>query len=169
MPPVVFPSIQELRYGGRRLIEALNKIEEGAPEDEIRRLLADAEFDCHRAQHDAIDAATSKIALDIEAATKKLGYDPVLKAFPDLSDLFTEITIVRDKVADSRENRDDRDKIYSVIEKDHFTKIIKLYDKFRSAEPIMRGLAKSERRNRGIGYLLTVTAIVIAIITFFSK
>lgn len=68
---VVIPSVSELRYAGRRIIEALREIEKNGPEEKIIGLLQDAEFDCHRARHDAIDAATSKIAVDLEIATKK--------------------------------------------------------------------------------------------------
>ena len=47
---VVIPSIIELRYAGRRIIEALTKIQLGAPEIEISDLLSDARFNCHRAR-----------------------------------------------------------------------------------------------------------------------
>jgi uncharacterized protein YdcH (DUF465 family) len=75
------PSIKELRYAGRRVTEAIHKILSGGDPDDIRKLLHDADFDCHRARHDAVDAATSKIATDLKAMTDKLGYHAVLKAY----------------------------------------------------------------------------------------
>jgi len=71
---IVIPSVKELRYGGRRVIDALMEIARNpnnADNTRIKALLDDAHFDCHRARHDAIDAA--KIAADLEIMTAKLG------------------------------------------------------------------------------------------------
>jgi hypothetical protein len=75
---IVNPSVYELRYAGRRIVEALAHpdIEQG------KKLLGDAHFDCCRARHDAVDAATSKISADLDLAVKHLGADTVLKSFP---------------------------------------------------------------------------------------
>jgi hypothetical protein len=83
---VVFPSIKELRYAGRRLVEALSLINSEGPDDEISALFNDAQFNCLRARHDAIDVATAKIALDLETALKKLGPKAILETFPKFSD-----------------------------------------------------------------------------------
>ncbi|MDE2135573.1 MAG: hypothetical protein KGJ49_13370 [Alphaproteobacteria bacterium] len=80
---IVFPSINELRYGGRRVVEVVHKLLTDANEHEIDGLLADARFDCHRARHDAIDTAVSKIAITIDIMVEKLKYDAILPAFPE--------------------------------------------------------------------------------------
>jgi hypothetical protein len=76
------------------------------------KLLNDAHFDCCRARHDAIDAATSKIAADIRIAIEKLKPDVVLKHFPKITELYKKLQNVRKKIAVSRENREDRDGIH---------------------------------------------------------
>ena len=91
---IVLPSIKELRYAGRRVIDALMIITanpHGADEGQIRSLLDDAKFDCHRARHDAIDAATSKIAIDLEIMVSKLGYHAILPAYPDFPQLYQNL------------------------------------------------------------------------------
>src|SRR5229473_6540765 len=65
---VVFPSIKELRYAGRRIVEGLYLIVSHGDRSKIEDLLRDAKFGCHRARHDAIDAATAKIAVDLDIA-----------------------------------------------------------------------------------------------------
>ena len=62
----VTPAINELRYGGRRVIDALQGIANGDDPQKIQDLLRDACFDCHRARHDAIDASISTIILTLK-------------------------------------------------------------------------------------------------------
>jgi hypothetical protein len=115
---IVIPAIKELRYGGRRVIDVLMAIT-GNPEnpdhDRITALLDDARFDCHRARHDAIDAATAKIAADLEIMVEKLGCESILPAFPSFPSLYRNLTDIRDQICKSRRNRDNREAIYSVI------------------------------------------------------
>lgn len=69
---VVNPAIYELRYAGRRLIEA-DQLEAKGDLEEAAKRLGDAQMDCMRARHDAVDAATSKITVHLELAIDKLG------------------------------------------------------------------------------------------------
>lgn len=162
---VIMPSINELRYGGRRLVEIFDKIEAEAPIGEITPLLEDVLFDCLRARHDAIDSAVSKIALDCEAATSKLGYNAVLQAFPKFSDLFVKISEINKNITESRKDRNNREKIYETVSQSSFPELIDLYNEFQASEPIMVALAQSERRNKLIMYGLSALAIVVAIVT----
>jgi len=60
---IVIPSVKELRYAGRRIIDAIMEMTANPSAYDparVRALLDDAHFDCHRARHDAIDAATAK-------------------------------------------------------------------------------------------------------------
>jgi hypothetical protein len=84
---IIIPSIKELRYGGRRIAEVLYQMESGGSEQDISKLLQDALFDCYRARHDAIDAATSKIAIDLEIKVEKLGFEAILPAFQEFPKL----------------------------------------------------------------------------------
>jgi hypothetical protein len=55
---VINPSIKELRYAGRRIVDGLVKAQRDDTSSEVISLFRDALFDCHRARHDAIDAGT---------------------------------------------------------------------------------------------------------------
>jgi hypothetical protein len=158
---IINPAIYELRYAGRRIVEALAKASDGA-EENARLLLRDALFDCCRARHDAIDAATSKISADLDLAVKKLGPDTVLQNFPKITDLLGELGAVRDKIAMSREKRDDRDAIYDSIERDRLTDIVGLFRTFRASEPLMKAAAKKQRRRNAANYGLGAVGALLA-------
>jgi len=159
---IINPSIYELRYGGRRIVEAFSFLQKGNDEDSLR-LLRDAEFDCCRARHDAIDAATSKIVSDLDIAQQKLGARAVLVAFPQFTTLVAELGDIRDKIALSREAREDRNAIYEVLQNDNLAGIAQKYREFRASETLMVGYAKSERREKLFLRVTTGAAIIIAL------
>lgn len=158
---IVNPAIYELRYGGRRLVEALGKTDEV----ETIQLLKDAHFDCMRARHDAIDAATSKMVADLDIATKRLGVTSVLAAYPALPNLVADLGAVRDLIAESRGNRDNRDAIYASIESDNLGDLVKRFRAFQANENIMLAHAKGERRDKLFLTITTVISLLVAVAT----
>lgn len=172
---VVAPAINELRYAGRRLADALTKICANGSDDQIRALLQDAKFDCHRARHDAIDAALSKIAIDIDIMVEELGYEAVLQAYPAFARFNAKLQDAAAAVAGSRADRENRQAIYESLENSKFPDLIKDYRELRSAEPIMLELARSQkikhRKNELFGYcgvaglIFGVIGVVIGIIS----
>lgn len=142
---IVFPSINELRYGGRRVVDAVHGLLTGAPAQEVDALFADARFDCHRARHDAVDTATAKIAITIEIMVEKLKYEAILPVFPDFALLVNNLAAVREKISISRKDRENREAIYTAIEATDFPDLVKLYQSLGASEPIMRKLAKRNR------------------------
>jgi hypothetical protein len=164
---VVFPAVKELRYAGRRIVDALANCATTGDEAAIRALLDDALFDCYRARHDAIDAAVSKVSTHLDAVTGKLGYRAFVDAFPDFAVLYDELGKAQEIIASSRGMRSDRDKLYTAIESVNLPPLVALYRKFKSSEPVMRGLAQEERRLRAItigsAVVLGVAALIVAI------
>jgi hypothetical protein len=142
---VIFPAIKELRYAGRRIVDALVAIESGCDKD-ANAYLVDALFDCYRARHDAVDAATAKISLDIKVISEKIGLDVVFKVYPDFANLSFALGEVTDKIAESRKDRENRDTIYASVESVDFPSLIKMYRKLVSCESLMKELAKTERK-----------------------
>jgi hypothetical protein len=61
----IIPAINELCYAGRRIIDALNASQMPDSERKVAAYLEDARFNCHRARHDAMDAALDIIARDL--------------------------------------------------------------------------------------------------------
>ncbi|WP_299653550.1 hypothetical protein [uncultured Jannaschia sp.] len=159
---VVSPAIYELRYAGRKLVEA-KQLRLPDPAKSLD-LLRDAKMDCLRARHDAIDAATSKIVMDLEIAVSNLGATRVLSCFPNWSDVYGQLVQVRSKIAVSREDRNNRDAIYSTIQGTDLPAIVKLYNAFKAQEPHLIRDAKKERWTAVGGYVVGAIGIVIGVI-----
>lgn len=145
---VITPSIKELRYAGRRIIEIIAAIPSGESDDAIQKFFDDAEFDCVRARHDAIDTVTAKVSVDLDNAAQILGYDAICKAFPNFAKLRAKLATMRANIARSRGNREERDTIYSTLATNDLDEIAALYGEFQASEPIMEDMARSERWNR---------------------
>lgn len=158
------PSIKELRYAGRRIAEAIHLILLDGDDERIRKLLHDADFDCHRARHDAVDAATSKITSDITAMTNKLGYDIVLRSYPAFPIFYTTLRRIRQKIVHSRKDRQNRDAIYESIENVDLEKIVYDFQDLLLAEAIMKSLARKERLHKFLIYGLGVIEIAVAVV-----
>lgn len=159
------PSIKELRYAGRRVTEALRLILSGGSDVEIKKLLNDADFDCHRARHDAIDAATSKITSDVAAMVKSLGYDIITKICPKFPEFYQSLRRVRRKIVDSREDRTNRDAIYESIETVDLKSLVSDFEDIMQSEVVMLQSARRERRAKFIVYVLGGIEIVVIIVS----
>jgi predicted O-linked N-acetylglucosamine transferase (SPINDLY family) len=143
---VVSPAINELRYAGRKVVESWQLAVGGKAADATERL-RDALFDCCRAEHDAIDAATATMAVRMLNATDSMGYDAVLKAFPEFPALKRAVAATQRLAEESRAERNNRQATYALIQQAHFPQIICLYSAFMDSEEMMRGLARTDRRN----------------------
>ncbi|MFN4353915.1 hypothetical protein [Parvibaculum sp.] len=159
---IVNPAIYELRYAGRRVVEALPKREKDR--DTAKKLLDDAHFDCCRARHDAIDAATSKMTADLRIAIDRIGADVVLDKFRDLPKLLAELSKVRKLIATSRENRNDRDAIYATIQDNNLVDIVRMFDEFQASETVLKAAAARIRISRFISYGFGVLGITLTIV-----
>jgi hypothetical protein len=166
---VVIPAIFELRYAGRRLIEAL-ECKDKDPGRAIE-LIRDTLFFCHRSRHDAIDAATSKMAGDLGVATEYLSAAILMQNFPDFSEFYAEMLAVRQRMAESREKRNDRDAIYASIEANNLDRLVELYSRFRACEPLMLRAMEQENadreQNRNAarrGNVIGIVGVVVAVI-----
>lgn len=162
---VVWPSVKELRYAGRRVIDALHAINNGLPAEEVNKLLQDAEFDCHRSRHDAIDAATATIAIRLEIAHAKLGYDAILKVFPQFPQLRAKLNSVMQRIRESRGDRSSRERIYSAIEAERLNDIVLLYNSFTESEDIMKDLAKRQRREKLLSLCVGIVGALVGIVS----
>ncbi|HTT82742.1 MAG TPA: hypothetical protein VMF67_04630 [Rhizomicrobium sp.] len=167
---IIVPAVKELRYGGRRLIDLIQKIITDPTSPEVPKLLADAEFDCHRARHDAIDAGSAKIAIQLEIMVEKLTYEVILAVYPEFRQLALQVLEVRQRIVESRRNRTERQKIYAVIETARFPELVGKYNEMRVSEPIMRAMAKRSRWRDFYGkwgFLIGVAGFAIAIVGIY--
>jgi hypothetical protein len=157
---VAFPAISELRYAGRRIVDALDAAHCGAGDEKVRALLEDARFCCHRSQHDAIDAAMAKIGIDIDDLTSRLGFDAVIEAYPEFREFYADFTVGRNKIANSRENRKDRVAIYDAIVAVDLPRLIACYEKMMAVRPIAKQAALKRRLGGANGVALLVIALI---------
>lgn len=157
---VINPAVNELRYAGRRLVDAMGMALNGCETEDVRALLTDSLFDCHRARHDAVDAATSKITIDLEIYPEKLGIDVVLQAYSDFPALVAQVDEVRQKIVASRSVRENRENIYTGIEAVDFPALVKNFNKLKASESIMRDLAKKLRKERLFNRVIGVVGVI---------
>ena len=165
----VMPAIMELRYAGRKLSKSLNNYIANQNLAEADRWLEDAINDCHRARHDATDAATAFIAVRLDNATKQFGPDEVRACFPCYPELRSLLAQTRKKIAASRRDHNSRHDIYAELEIAALPKIMSLYEAFVANEPDLK-----ERRftkwlyKQGINFGWFVALVVAVIAIFFA-
>jgi hypothetical protein len=143
---IVLPSINELRYAGRRLIDALVAAAHDTDANRALALIEDAKFNCHRARHDALDSATAKIALDVDGMIKHLGFDVVSQCFPRLSELRLLLREARERIVESRANREARDLIYRTLLETDLPAMVRLHSLLMEGEGPMKETVKAARR-----------------------
>ena len=141
---IILPSVNELRYAGRRIIDALVEARAGDLV-KARDLLTEARFNCLRARHDSIDAGTAKVAADIEDLCQIYGAPVVAAGFANLPSLLLSLQNVREAIATSREKREDRDIIYQSIVAGDFRTLIRLHAELKAVVAVMRPIADEKR------------------------
>ena len=156
---VSIPAISELRYAGRCLVDAMDIAQNGGNAQKVTAVLEDARFCCHRARHDAVDAALSKIAIDLDDMTRRLGYAEVAQAYPDFQTLYVAFEAARTKVAASRGDRQNRNAIYDTVSTVDFPNIADHYTKLIVCKPIAMAYAAKRRRERFGWWVLLVIAV----------
>lgn len=171
---VVTSAIFELRYAGRKLVDAMClACENNLSTDEnaykqCHAFLADAIEDCVKAKHDAIDGMVDFIVEWFATIEKNLGLEALQNLFPEYLDTTAEIFDIQEKIAESREKRiQGRDGIYDEIEAKHYDKLLALYNKMRLSKARVEAtvLAKRKKENlRDIGLWIGVGAGVLALI-----
>lgn len=159
---VVTPSVKELRYAGRRIVDALNEMAGGGGKEKISSFLQDAKFNCHKARHDAIDAATSKISITLDLMSQKLGYTSIIAVYPSFSKFWSQLSETKENIVKSRGDRENREKIYSAIENSEIQNLVEEFGKIQHAEPIIKAIVKKEKINKYLGYLISIIISVFA-------
>jgi len=146
---VVGAAIAELRYAGRKYIDATHLLIE-QPGDQIARskaleYLADATEDCVKAKHDAIDSMLDFITSWLDRTENKLGLSAVVRFFPNYIEVTSNISTIQDKIEASREDRTKlRDLIYDVIETEDYENILTLYRVMHQSEERVQAEVEEE-------------------------
>jgi hypothetical protein len=181
---VIEASVQELRYAGRREVQAhLLRLaaagQELTPEqyDEWLTHAIEACENCVKARDDALDSAVTFMADEVEQAVNKIGLNKVLAEFSDLSEFRRNIRECDRLMTESRGDRLKLDDNYSKIENEHLPAAIQRYHQFKDNVAVaiaLRTIQEAEEEAARIEYgkqqfraglkkLLGLTALLYAI------
>jgi len=150
---VVYVSIQELRYSGRRVAQAYELFAREAPlsddeQEQVRIHLIEAIQNCVKARHDAIDASYHFVHKRLDSLVDSVGLPKVIKYFPEYIALREEIIDVAKKIVESRKNRKAIDEIYADLVRTSASKLVQFNLKLESSEEILRSLIANDRKKR---------------------
>lgn len=143
---VFAPGINELRYAGRRLVDAVREASsESCDKSKVLAYVLEVEQFCFRAQHDCIDAIIASLDERMQLAEETFGYSLLLNNFPQYLDLRNELSAIGKIVVQSRGKRGMRVEIYNDIEENRLQTVIDLTEKLNSCEEVLKSIAEKER------------------------
>ena len=99
----------------------------------------------------------------------KLGYDVVLAAYPDFRRLFVDLQTIRDRIVESRRDRENREAIYSAIEDANFPSLVIKFNDMKLSESIMTRMARRNRIRDLIGWaglIFGIIGVLIALLAY---
>lgn len=174
---VAIPSINEVRYAGRKIIEVMSLIREDAENQLIEDRLRDIYADIHRAHHDAIDAGMAVIALRMKAVKEEIPAKIIREAFPEYTDLVTKLGEVQERIVSSRQDRNARKDIYIEIENGCYSELHEMFKRFLACEDLLIAEAQQEsdaqRKDRRMslwqGIVIGLIPSAISAIIWLSK
>ena len=152
------PSINELRYAGRRYVQAeMSYLSKSENDWTIHVHLIEAIENCKKARHDCIDSAINFIHERIETTTMLAGYKVVMKKFPHIGDIWKEIEDIDRRIIKSRKDRKNIDDEYENIKRTHLKKVVNLYLDFKKTG--LDIIADNKKTRNSI--IATITSTVI--------
>lgn len=169
---VVVPAINELRYAGRKFIDAwsIYDKENKTPEDieEFKNCIVVAEQYLLNADHDAIDGGLSFIYKNLSIVTKRYKVADIAAHVPDLLEALDEVENYRPKIVASRKDRSKRNAIYEDVVP-HYKKMIPIHKAVDRAE---RHVLRKQKRSEFfrnffaviglVGSLASIVALIVA-------
>lgn len=174
---VVASAIFELRYAGRKLVDAFalalqNDLKgDQASHDKVHAFLADATEDCVKAKHDAIDAMMTFITSWFDRVERSLGIAALQRYFPDYLKTTGMIAEVQDRITRSRGDRNAlRDAIYDDIDREHgpYDEVLGLFDRMRRSNDRVAREVLRERVGKIIMWVITIVGVLIGIAGFIA-
>lgn len=103
----------------------------------------------------------------MEIATRRLGPGNMLAHFPEIKEIHLNLKAIREAIASSRQNREDRDAIYHTLQSGNMPRVVELYQQFKSSEPLMKKAACRAKSREYISYAIGIAGLIIAIFSQF--
>ena len=127
----IYAAVNELRYAGRKIADALLLISGGKEDAEtfakINEHLVIAENYLVNADHDLSDAAILYISLRVKRIIELHGLAKVATCFPEFKELSELLKEAQSTVIQSRGDRQNRIEIYKTLVEKHVPELIRLY------------------------------------------
>lgn len=152
---VVINAINELRYGGRIVVDAIaiagdQSLSTDEKCQQLAKKLEEVKNNCIRAHADATDALVlfyhGHLAMNVE----EIGLSIVMTHFPQYSQMAAKIKEINLFMANSREERFSRQDIYERINAEHLPALEALYDQMTAvSDALLQELNERRRREEG--------------------
>lgn len=143
---VIDPSVNELRYAGRRLVDALNVADDAETDPTKKKdfdgYIKDCLFRIHCAQHDAVDSSVLFVQRAIETYESEFGRVILATHFPALTDLRGSLVEVDEIIIASREHRGRRVSDYDKIAQAHLPELVRVYRTLSTNRATLEALVK---------------------------
>ena len=139
---VFIPAINELRYAGRKLVDAWSIYEDQSLDTNTRRANVEkavtvVEQYVENAEHDVTDAICVFLHLKIRDLIERYGLSLIREYHPNIFELIAKIDEINDIIAESRRNRTRRNEIYDNLETDYVPILKEKFEALRFSEKTM--------------------------------
>ena len=168
---VVLPSINEMRYAGRRLVDAFEAAENGDGET-AKRHLFEAQDNLIKARHDVVDSIVHHISDNANKYRESIGATNLQKHFSEYGELFDLLKKIEYKISKSREERKNRNAIYGEIMGNDLSKLNELHNAL--IEKSLPAVEKIKKDSWSLYYFRVARSILVSlgivgvIISFFN-
>ena len=165
---VVIASVNELRYAGRRLVDAMHLAERAktdpALKEEFDRYVSDALLFAARAQHDAVDAIVLFLQKAVEKYENEFGISLLAEKYPRIFDIRAAISRADGLIIASRQDRMTRGDEYNKLAEEHCPALLDHYQHLIANEAVLLELvkAKGELDKKGISQYWLLVAVTVA-------
>lgn len=134
---VFIPAINELRYAGRRIVDAWSAYEDESLDprtrwETIERALTVVEQYVENADHDVTDAICVFLHLKTQNIIERYGFSLANKYLPNITEFLQKLDETNRVIEESRRERNRRNDIYEQIEKEYIPFLKKRIAPFNS-------------------------------------
>lgn len=177
---VVINAINELRYGGRIVVDAIAiagdpNLSNNEKCTQLAKKLEEVKNNCIRAHADATDALVLFYHGHLEMNVEEIGISIVMTHFPQYSQMAAKIKEINIFMANSREERLTRQDIYERINAEHLPALEGIYDQMTAvSDDLLKELNDRRRRENGnnffsqYGFYTTAISALIGAVSLYA-
>ena len=167
---VMNPSINEMRYAGRHLVDACHATQNDLKEEAAQHI-HDAKDKLIEARHHVINASVTYLNTRFDNINEDLGAANFNNHFSKYGEYLVLLEEIKSQISESREYRTRRDEIYDKIMREPLPKLIALYKELKLSLPaIEKGVSEKRKTNKIflwsgiIGLIIGTISIAVAVL-----